>query len=166
MASAETTYTDRQARAIIVAAEEHGFEREPDLYVRWYDADLHADARYAAEFLDGRHPEELAKALVAPDPLAAEVAAERIAAKGITLADARRLTEAASARGFVPPQDDPPLFEAMLEFEQAEAAIAFFWTTEPDELRRLIGDLVDLAPIPETARFPCRCFPQRDADYY
>ncbi|MEA2187153.1 MAG: hypothetical protein QOK16_2164, partial [Solirubrobacteraceae bacterium] len=29
--------SDRQARAVIIAAERLGFEREPDLHAPWYD---------------------------------------------------------------------------------------------------------------------------------
>jgi hypothetical protein len=53
-----------------------------------------------------------------------------------------------------------------IDADQAQAAIAYLWENDPDELKRLIGEAALLAPIPVTARWPCRCFPNSDVDYY
>ena len=52
-ANQPTALTDRQARAVLVAAELLDFERKPDLYEAWYDLDLHDDAECAVRSL---HP--------------------------------------------------------------------------------------------------------------
>ena len=105
--------TDRQARAVIVAAEALGFEREPDLYEAWYDLDLHEDARCAVAHLRARDPDALRTALVADDPLTAEFAASRIASTArFTMADALLVIELASERGFIPPPPDLPLLDS------------------------------------------------------
>lgn len=166
MSDTTSRLTDGQARAVIVAAEHHGFERSPDRYVRWYDAELHEDAVDAAAFLSADHPDVLAAALVADDPITPERAARRIGAKGITIALMDDIVRAASRRGFTPPEQDLPPLLSVGEYEQGIAAIEFLWHNDRDALRGLIGDDVLLAPIPETARRPCRCSIRDETDYY
>ncbi len=158
--------TDGQARAVILAAEAHGFEREPGRYVRWYDADLHDDAASATEFLHAHARDTLEAASVAPDPLTPEQAARRIAAKGIDLAAMGEVVAAATQRGFVVPQADLWLPPTTREYNEGTAAIEFLWKTAPETLQLILGEHVLLAPIPNTAAWPCRCFPRSDADYY
>lgn len=159
--------TDRQARAIIVAAEANGFEREPDLYVRWYDAQLHADAVAALQFLEARDEHALADALVAEDPIAPESAAARIVHGGkINFAQMRDVVDLAISRGLEVHRPDLPLMQWQIEADRAQAAVAYLWENDPGELGRLIGEAALVAPIPDTARWPCRCHPSSDVEYY
>lgn len=145
--------SDRQARAVILAAEALGFEREPELAPAWYDHDLHDDARAAARHLQRHDPSKLAMALNAPEPISAQCAAWRItnAATGFSLADAPALIDAATDAGHPPPRPDLPLSPWMLQTDQARAAVAYFWEHDPDRLTELIGEAARLAPLPETA---------------
>ena len=158
--------TDGQARAVILAAEVRGFEREPELYVRWYDAALFDDAAAALTYLRERHPDAVRDALVASDPLPREIAVARLAAKGIPFSELDRVVEAAKARGFSPQHGDLPPHDWLARADEAEAAIAFLWEGRRDELFRILGNEALLAPIPETARWPCRCSPQDESEYY
>ena len=159
--------TGRQARAIIVAAEACGFEREPGHYVRWYDAQLHADAADALRFLQDRDESALAAALVAEDPVDPDSAGARIVHGGkINFAEMNDVTDVAIASGFVVSDPDLPLMQWQIEADRAQAAIAHLWDTPPDELKRVIGEAALLAPIPETARWPCRCYPNSGVEYY
>ncbi len=154
-ASEHPPLTDRQARAVIVAAEQLGFEREPDLYEAWYHLDLHADAGYATQYLRERDPDALARALVADEVIPAEDAAIRITDSGrFSLADADRMIEVAAERGFTPPSSDLPLLPQVQTFERARAALAFMWERHPLDLTELFGEVVRLAPLPPTARNP------------
>jgi hypothetical protein len=160
-------FSDRQARSIIVAAEAQGFEREPDRYILWYDAELHEDARAAAEFLESSSADALAAALEASDPIDPASAAARIVHGGkINFAQMNDVTRVAVARGLVVSDTDLPLLRWQIEAERAQAAVAYLWEIDPDELKRVIGDAALLAPIPDTARWPCRCHPSCDVDYY
>lgn len=159
--------TDRQARAIIVAAEANGFEREPDHYVRWYDAQLHADAGAALRFLETRDEYALADALVAEDPVAPESAAARIVHGGkINFAQMGEVVDLAISRGLEIQHPGLPLMQWQIEADRAEAAVAYLWGNDPGELKQLIGEAALIAPIPETARWPCRCHPSSDVEYY
>jgi len=150
--------TDRQARALIVAAEEGGFEREPDLHERQYDARLHEDALAAMEHLFVHDGEALLAARSAADPICAKTAARRIVNGGrVTAADAHALLQAAHQRGFAPANPELPLGYYGELFEKAEQAVAFFWTEDPDALAELVGPGLRLAPIPETARSRAAC---------
>ena len=147
--------TDRQARALIVAAEECGFEREPGLYERHYDATLHEDAVAAMEHLFVRDPGSLLAARSAPDPICPGTAARRIVNGGrVTAADAQVLLDAAAQRGFAPAGPSLPLGYYGELFERAEQAVAYFWAEDPDTLVQLVGPALRLAPLPENARRP------------
>lgn len=163
--------SDRQARATILAAESLGFEREPYLYAAWYDHDLHEDARYAAEYLRARDPARLEAALASNEPIPAQCAAWRITESGrFTLADADAVLQAATARGFQPPQTDLPLLPGAVLWDQARAAVAHLWEQDPEQLNELIGETARLAPLPDSARIAeggcgghpdsCRCAQQ------
>lgn len=144
--------SDRQARAVILAAEALGFEREPDLAPAWYDHDLHEDARCAIAHLQDHDPSRLAAALDSPEPIPPRCAAWRITqTKGFTLADARSVVDLGSELGLPPPPCDLPLLPIMLEFDQARAAVAFLWEHDPERLTELIGERARLAPLPESA---------------
>ena len=158
--------SDGQARAIIVAAEARGFEREPELYVRWYDAALFDDAAEALAYLNSRDPGAVAEALAAPDPLNRDVAAKRIASKGIACSEMQKVVDAARAHGFSHRPSDLPLPDWIERADEAQAAVAFLWGTDRGELARILGEDLKLAPIPDTARWPCRCYPQDEGDYY
>lgn len=122
------TFTDRQARAVILAAEAAGFEREDDLYEVWYDRALHDDARYAAEYLAERDLDALRAAMVADEPIPASVAAERITNSGrFTTADVELVIEVAAECGFTPPESDMPLLPVVLRYNQAQDAVAYLW---------------------------------------
>jgi len=147
------TISDRQARALIVAAEERGFEREPDLPERRYDATLREDAVAAMEHLFVQDAEALLAAQSAADPISPKVAARRITRGGrITAADAQVVLQAAEDRGFVPKGPDLPLGYYGELFEKAEEAVAYLWAEDPDELVALVGRAVRLAPLPESAQ--------------
>ena len=91
--------SDRQARAVIIAAERLAFEREPDLYDCWYDQSLHDDALEAADYLRARDRDALREALVAEETLPADHAAGRITESGrFTLADRPRHPRDSRAR--------------------------------------------------------------------
>ena len=160
------TLTDGQARAVILAAEARGFEREPELYVRWYDAALFDDAADALAHLQSEDPAAAAEALAAPDPLNRDVAAKRICAKGIACSEMQKVVHAARERGFSHQPSDLPLPEWIEHSEESRAAVAFLWETDRGHLARILGEHAKLAPIPETARWPCRCYPQDESDYY
>src|SRR5664279_3453590 len=91
--------TDQQARNMILAAEELGFEREPGLHRRWYDATLHDDARAAFAWVIARRPELTPEIFGRPEPISAEEAVERIADSGrFTVADEEAVIAAAVDR--------------------------------------------------------------------
>ena len=145
--------TDRQARAVIVAAEARGFEREPDLYEAWYDAGLHEDARCAVAHLRARDPDALREALIADDPIAADCAARRITNSGrFSLEQAYLAVELASQRGFAAPELSPNDWHAA--FEQGQAAVAFLWDEDPLLLSERLGEAARIATLPPTARRP------------
>ena len=144
--------SDRQARAVIIAAERLGFEREPDLYDCWYDHALHDDAREAAGYLRARDRAALREALVAEETIPADVASRRITESGrFSLADANLVIRAAAELGFTPPSTDLPLLPWQMTWEHARAAVAFMWEQHPSRLAELLGDLVQLAPLPPRA---------------
>lgn len=151
-----TPLSDRQARNVIIAAERLGFEREPDLPIRWYDDELHDDAEYAAKQLRERNPEVLRAALVADEPIPPDRAAYRIVQTGgFTLADAYELIPAVARLGFTPPPD--LIRDSMMgAFRQAEACIAFLWEHHPARLAELVGERARLAPLPVDAECPWR----------
>ena len=141
--------TDRQARAAIVAAEARGFLREPDLYEIWYHHLLHEDARYAVEHLRTHDPDALQEALIADECICPHCAALAITeASGFSLGQADLLVEAALERGFTPPSPGLPLTDWALRFDQGRAAAAYFWEEGPAQLRELIDDLAQVAPLP------------------
>lgn len=150
------TLTDRQARAVLVAAEELDFEREPDLYEAWYDLDLHDDAQCAVRYLLRRDPDALSRALDAGEVIPADDAAVRITDSGrFTERDAHLVIAAAAERGFTAPcADQPGLLPSMLTWARARAALAFMWETHPLDLTELLGEVGRLAPLPPTARSP------------
>lgn len=155
MHDSDPPLTDRQARAVIIAAETLGFEREPDLYEAWYDLDLHEDARCAAAYLSVRDPGTLGEALAADDPIAADHAARRITNTGrFTLADAYLVIELASERGFGPATTDLPPTDWAVTWDQAQAAVAFLWEHHPSILAERLGEAARIAPLPPTARHP------------
>jgi len=148
--------SDRQARAVILAAEARGFEREPDLYPAMYDHDLHDDAQFAVTFLQALDPSGLAAALSADEPIPAPCAAWRITESGrFSLADADVVLDAAAAVGFTPPAPELPLLPMSLRWDQARAAVAYLWEHHPDRLREGVGETARIAPLPETARIAC-----------
>jgi hypothetical protein len=153
-------FSDRQARATILAAESLGFEREPDLYPACYDHDLHEDARYAAEYLRERDPARLEAALARDEPILAQCAAWRITETGcFSVAHADIVLQAAIARGVQPPTSDLPLLAHAIHRDQARTAVAYFWEQDPEQLEALIGEMARLAPLPDTARsteYGCR----------
>ena len=145
--------SDRQARAVILAAEQLGFQREPDLYAAWYDHDLHEDATYAVKFLTERDPDALRDALVADEPIPADSAAERITNSGrFTGAEAQAVIEAAAELGFTPPPPARGTLDFHVQWDQAQASVAFLWDQHPARLAETIGEVARIAPLPETAR--------------
>ena len=145
--------SDRQARAVIIAAEQVGFEREPDLYAVWYDHDLHDDAAYAVEFLSTRDPDALREALVADEPIAADVAAERITGSPhFSEAHAHAVIATATELGFSPPPPQLAALPFQVTWDQARASIAFLWDRYPVSLAEAAGEAARIAPLPETAR--------------
>jgi len=150
--------SDRQARAVIIAAERLAFEREPDLYDCWYDQSLHDDALEAADYLRARDRDALREALVAEETLPADHAAGRITESGrFTLADADLVIRATAELDFTPPSTDLPLLPWQMTWEHARAAVAFMWEQHPSRLAELLGDLVRLAPLPLEPATPGRC---------
>jgi len=149
--------SDRQARAVIIAAERLGFEREPDLFAPWYDHELHEDARNAADYLRLRRPDALDKALVAGESIPADRAAYRITESGrFSFADAELVIRAADERGFTPPTPDLPLSPMTSTWDRARASVAFLWEEHPTILSDVIGELAQLAPLPAGAQCPSR----------
>jgi len=145
--------SDRQARAVIVAAQRRGFERDPDLYESWYDHFLHDDAREALDYLRARDRDALREALVAEETIPADRAACRITESGrFSLADADLVIQAAAELDFTPPISDLPLLPWTVTWDQARAAVAFLWERHPSRLAELLGDLVRLAPLPPASR--------------
>lgn len=145
--------SDRQARAVILAAEALGFEREPDLYEACYDHGLHDDARDAVRFLRRHDRGALRVALVAEEPIAPEVAARRITDTGsFSLWHADLVLDAAARQGFIPPPSDLPLSASSEQWEQSRAALAFLWAHHPIRLAELLGDVRRIAPLPDTTR--------------
>jgi hypothetical protein len=144
--------SDRQARALIVAAEERGFEREPDLPERRYDSTLREDALAAMEHLFVLDTQALLAARSAADPIDPKAAARRITRGGrITAADAQVVLQAAEERGFAPTGPDLPLGYYGELFERAEQAVAYFWAEDAEKLVDLVGPAVRLAPLPDSA---------------
>ncbi len=142
--------SDRQARTVIIAAERHGFERDPDLNAVWYDHLLHEDAEQALGYLQTHDPDALRDALVAAEPIPADRAAERITESGrFSLHDADVVIDVAKRCDFTPPTMDLPLLPMNLEWEQARASVAFLWEHHPALLSEAIGELAQLAPLPE-----------------
>jgi hypothetical protein len=145
----QSRLSDRQARALIVAAEARGFEREPDLPERVRDADLHFDAVAALEYLLCAIPRPSPRS-TGPDPISPDIGARRIVNGRVTAADAQVLIDAARARGCSPTGSDLPLTEYGQLFAKAEEAVAFFWAEDPDELVRMLGDGCRLSPLPRS----------------
>jgi hypothetical protein len=141
--------SDRQARAVIIAAERLGFEREPDLPDPWYDHALSQDAREAAACLRLRDPDVLREALVAEEPIPADSAADRITESGrFTFAHADLVIRAATERGFTQPTTDLPVMPSTLTWDRARASVAFLWEQHPSHLAEVLGGLARLAPLP------------------
>ena len=152
-----TPTTDRQARALIVAAEAAGFEREPCLLFWEYDQSLRADAARARAFLEADDPEALRACASAPDPIPPCVAVRRIVDErgGITGDQVMGLIDAALERGFELPEADLPFHEWHVRWDRAEHAIAALWEHDPQTLRDLLGDRATIAPLPESAITRC-----------
>src|SRR4051794_9166255 len=95
--------SDRQARALIAAAEVQGFEREPHRIWWSYDDTLHSDAQAAVRFLNEHGPELIPDGPLAADPMPAWVAVERIANErcGVNGVEIRPLIDAAVHRGLM-----------------------------------------------------------------
>jgi len=129
-----TALSDRQARNVILAAEQLGHRREPDLHPRQYDSQLHEDAQTAEAFLADGHPAVLADALVRPDPISADEAAERLTDGWASMADIEQIISAAETIGFSAPEPELPLLECVIRFDQGQAAVAFLWQTAPELL--------------------------------
>ena len=147
--------SDRQARNVILAAEQLGFMREPDLYEAHYDLGLHEDARCALAHLRAHDPAALHAALVADEPIPADRAAHRITESSRFTFDAAFLVlELACERGFVPPRTGGPLLDPAEVWNQARACVAFLWEHHPELLSEQIGEAALVAPLPETARDP------------
>jgi hypothetical protein len=145
--------SDRQARAVILAAEALGFEREPDLPPNWYHHDLHDDARYAVDYLRARDGDALRAALVADEPIAPGDAARCITETGhFSFGHVELVVEAATRLGFVPPTEELPLLDDTVKWNQGTAAVAFLWERDPAQLTDLLGDIAQIAPLPSTAR--------------
>jgi ABC-type amino acid transport substrate-binding protein len=143
------TLSDRQARTVILAAEALGFEREPDLDQAWHDLDLHEDAAYAVRYLKARDPDALRAAMVAEEPIPANVAAERITDSGrFTNADVDLAVELATELGWAPPNPDVPLDDWIAGFEQAQLAVAWLWEHHQTLLIQRLGATARLAPLP------------------
>src|SRR3954451_11735860 len=102
------TPTDRHARALIVAAEAAGFERERGLIFWEYDQALHADAARARAFLEANNPEALLACATAPDPIPPWVAVRRIVDErgGINGEQVMGLIDAALERDLELPESD------------------------------------------------------------
>lgn len=156
MTEPELDLTDRQARAVIAAAEALGFAREP--YLLWwrYDKTLHDDAANALAFLRDRHPELVDGALTAADPLPVWVAVDRIMDErgGLHLGQADEVIEAAVEAGLMDrPVEHPPWICG--EWDTARVAVELLWQHDPGRLEGILGHHVQLAMSPETAMYPC-----------
>ena len=163
MGSSDHELSDRQARAVIVAAERLGFQREPDLYVAWYHHELHDDAQAASRYLGRVDAQALRDALVAAEPIAAELAAQHITeSAGFSLWHVDVVIAAATERGFTPPAGERGKLEWMVTCDQARASVAFLWEHHPPHLSEILGDLARIAPLPDSARCPRRddAFPE------
>jgi hypothetical protein len=152
-----TIASDREARALIVAAEAAGFRRERGLPFWEYDESLHVDAACARAFLESNDPQAVGRCASAPDPIPAWLAVRRIVDErgGINCEQVTGLIEAASERGFDLPKSDLPLLEANIRWEQAEHAIAALWDHDPQALSDILGDQGTIAPLPESAITRC-----------
>lgn len=153
----ERELTDRQARAVIAAAEQKGFEREPDRIFWSYDKTLHCDARAALRFLERDHRELIPEALEAADPIPAWAAVERIAndGRGLSSTSIQALIDAAVKRGlmvFELPGPDPV---GSLRWHEALRAIGMLWDHDPEALGAILGDQARIAMLPETAIARC-----------
>lgn len=149
--------TDRQARALLVAAEAAGFEREQGLIFWEYDESLHADAGRARAFLAANDPDALRASASAPDPIPPRVAVRRIVDErgGIDDSQVTKLIDTALERGFALPESDLPLHELHSRWDRAEHAIAALWEHDPQTLRALLEDQATIAPLPESAITRC-----------
>lgn len=145
--------TDRQARAVIVSAERHGFDREPGLIHWYYDDRVHADAQDAARYLAVHAPADLAVAMTAPEPIPTWLAVERITNQGcrMTGADVEPLILAAVERGLMEPQPISPL----RDWTRAQFAVGLLWEHAPERLAEILDDRARLATIPDTAVARC-----------
>ena len=149
--------SDRQARAVIAAAEAGGFEREPHLLWWRYDEALYDDASAALGFLRQQHPEQVDEALAADDPLPVWVAVERIMDErgGINLEQVRLLIEAAVGSGLMNFEPDGSSPWAAEEWQAARGAVELLWQNDFDLLKMILGDHVTLAMVPDSAVHPC-----------
>jgi hypothetical protein len=149
--------TDRQARALIVAAEAIGLLREPYLLFWQYDESLRADADRARAFLETNHPDVLRSCLSAPDPIPAWVAARRIVEErgGLNNEQITALIDAALERGLDLPQPDLPMLEWEARWERARHAVAALWECDPQLVSQVLGDQGRIAPLPESAVTRC-----------
>jgi hypothetical protein len=152
-----TIATDLEARALIVAAEAAGFQRESGLIFWEYDQSLHADAARARAFLKSNNPEALRNCASASDPIPAWVAVRRIVDErgGIDGEHVMRLIKAALERGFDLPEADLPLLDGQKRWDQAEHAIAALWQHDPQALPDILGHQGTIAPLPESAITRC-----------
>jgi hypothetical protein len=149
--------TDRQARVLIVAAEEAGFRREAHLIFWQYDESLQADAGRAREFLAANQSGALSDCASAPDPIPAWMAVKRIAdeRRHLNYEDVGALVDAALERGLDVPEPDLPLSEWHTKWERARLAIALLWEHDPQALPEILGDQGRIAPLPESAVTRC-----------
>src|SRR4051794_35222778 len=108
-----TPTTDRQARALIVAAEAAGFWPEGGLLFWADDQPLLADAARVGAFLEANNREALRACASAPDPIPPWVAVRRIVDErgGISGEQVMRLIDAALERAFELPESDLPFHE-------------------------------------------------------
>ena len=152
-----TPTTDRQARALIAAAEAAGFERERGLIFWEYDQSLYADAARARAFLEAKNPDALRDCASAPDPIPPWVAVRRIVDErgGINDEQVMRLIDAAGERDVELPEPDLPFREWHKRWDRAQHVIAALWEHEPQTLRDLLGDRAIIAPLPESAITRC-----------
>lgn len=149
--------SDRQARALIAAAEQHGFKREAGCIWWRYDEMLHTDAGAARSYLQRLRPELIAEALDAPESLPSWVAVERIAneRRGLTEGQMKMLIDAAVASGLMSADDDSDFFLGG-RWHSALEAIGLLWSHDPDALTVVLGDRARLALLPEDAAVaPC-----------
>lgn len=146
-------FTDRQARAVIVSAERHGFEREPGL-IHWHYNDLlHVDAQDAARYLAVHAPVDLEATLTAPEPIPTWLAVERITNEGCrtTGADVEPLIAAAVELSLMEPQ----LISPLRDWARAQIAVGLLWEHAPEKIAEILGERARLATIPDTAVARC-----------